>query len=132
MGKAGDNFNNIAEKEGFAVTQEREKAEFGKGGKGDRRHINADRLRQGEKSIKIIIDYVDGSHVGVSGDNRVEEGIDSGQSSSVGPHIIPHLYPISSYRPSHSPLSHSVYLIPLLLHYPLEIGGGLCGTHHRK
>ena len=58
MGKAGDSFKNIAEKKRFAVgvIQEREKAEFGKGGKGDGRHINADRLRRGEKGTKIIID----------------------------------------------------------------------------
>ncbi len=85
-----------------------------------------------EKSTKIIIDYVDGGHAGVSGDNGVEEGIGSGQSSSVGPHIIHHLYPVSSYRPSHSPLSQSVYLISLLFHHPLKIGGALRGTHHTQ
>jgi hypothetical protein len=78
--------------------------------------MRTDSGERGEKSTKIIIDYVDGGHAGVSGNNRVEEGIDSGQSSSDGPHIIPHFYPISSYRPAHSPLSQSVYLIPLLLH----------------
>ncbi len=61
MGKAGDSFKDIAEKKMFAVgvkMQEREKAEFGKGGKGDGRHINADRLRRGEKGTKIIIDMM--------------------------------------------------------------------------
>ena len=44
---------------------------------------------------------------------------------SVGPDFIAYNYPVSSYRPSHSPLSQAVYLIPLLLHYPLKIGEGL-------
>ncbi len=76
MGKAGDSFKDIAEKKRFAVgvMQESEKAEFGKGGKGDGRHINADRLRRGEKDTKIIIENVDGGHAGVSGDNGMEEG----------------------------------------------------------
>jgi hypothetical protein len=47
------------------VTEERQKTEFGEGGKGDRRQINPDRLRLGEKSAKIVIDYVDGGHEGV-------------------------------------------------------------------
>ncbi len=100
--------------------------------RGDRRHINADRLRRGEKSTKIIIGYVDSGHARVSGDNRVKKSIDSGQSSSVGPHIIPHLYPVYSYCPSHSPLSQSVYFIPLFFYHPIKIGGVLRGTHYRK
>jgi hypothetical protein len=107
LGKAGDRFKDIAEKKRFAVgvMQEREKVEFGKGGKGDGRQINADRLRRGEKGTKIIIDYVDGGHAGVSGDNGMEEGIDSREGSGVGPHIIPYLYPVSPYFPSNPPLS---------------------------
>jgi hypothetical protein len=71
LGKAGDSFKNIAEKKGFAVgvMQEREKAEFGKGGKGDRRHINTDRFRRGKKSTTVVVDYVDGGHERVGGDN---------------------------------------------------------------
>ncbi len=36
----------------------------------DDTYINADRLRRGEKSTKIIIDYVDGGHAEVSGGNE--------------------------------------------------------------
>jgi hypothetical protein len=107
LGKARDSFKDIAEKKGFAVgvMQVREKAEFGEGGKGDGRHINADRLKQGEKGTKITIDYVDGGHAGVSGDNGMEEGIDSREGGGVGPHIIPYHYSVSPYCPSKPPLS---------------------------
>ena len=84
------------------------------------------------EDIKIIIDYVDGGHAGVSGDNGVEEGIDSREGGGVGPHIIPYHYSVSPYCPSDPPLSQSVHLVPLLLHHPFKVGGGLCGTHHRK
>ncbi len=72
------------------VTEEREEAKLGEGGEGNGGHINVDRLRRGEKGTKIIIDYVDGGHAGVSGDNGMEEGIDSREGGGVGPHIIPY------------------------------------------
>jgi hypothetical protein len=87
------------------VMQVTEKVEFGEGGKGDGRHIYANRRRRGEKSTKIIIDYVDGGHAGVSGDNGMEEGIDSREGGGVGPHIIPYHYSVSPYCPSNPPLS---------------------------
>jgi hypothetical protein len=65
----------------------------------------------------------------MSRDNGMEESIDSGQCSSVGPHIIPNLDPVSPDRPSYSPLPKSMYLVPLLLYHSLKIGGGLRGTH---
>jgi hypothetical protein len=114
------------------VTEEREETKFGEGGERNGRHINADRLKRGEKGTKIIIDYVDGGHAGVSGDNGMEEGIASREGGSVGPHIIPYHYSVSPYCPSNPPLSQSVHLIPLLLHHPLKVGGGLRGTHDRK
>ena len=134
MREARDSFEDITKDKRFAVgvTEEREEAKFGEGGEGNGGHIYANRLRRGEKSAKIIIDYVDGGHAGVSGDNGVEEGIDSREGGGVGPHIIPYHYSVSPYRPSDPPLSQSVYLVPLLLHHPLEIGGGLRGTHDRK
>ena len=134
LGKARDSFEDITKDKRFAVgvTEEREEAKFGEGGEGNGGHIYANRLRRGEKSAKIIIDYVDGGHAGVSGDNGMEEGIGSREGGGVGPHIIPYHYSVSPYRPSDPPLSQSVYLVPLLLHHPLEIGGGLRGTHDRK
>ncbi len=62
----------------------------------------------------------------------MEEGIDSREGGGVGPHIIPYYYSVSSYRPSDPPLSQSVHLVPLLLHHPLKVGGGLRGMHNRK
>ena len=64
--------------------------------------------------------------------NRVEESIDGGEGSCVGPYLVVDFYSVSPYRPSHSPLPKSMYLFPLLLDHPLEISGGLRGTHHRK
>ncbi len=80
----------------------------------------------------MVVDYVDGGHEGVGEDNGMEECIDSREGSGVCPHFITYLYPVSPYCPSNSALSQSVHLIPLLLHHPLEIGGSLRGTHHRK
>jgi hypothetical protein len=104
LGKAGDSFKNIAEKKGFAVgvMQEREKTEFGKGGKGDRRHINTDRLRRGKNSTKVVVDY---GHERVGGDNGMEKVIDSREGGGVCPHIIPYLYSVPPYCPSNPPLS---------------------------
>jgi hypothetical protein len=38
----------------------------------------------------------------------------------------------TSYSPSHSPLSKSMHLVPLLLHHPLKVSGVFRGTHDRK
>ena len=38
----------------------------------------------------------------------------------------------TSYSPSHSPLSKSMHLVPLLLHHPLKVSGGFRGTHNRE
>ncbi len=134
LGKARDSFEDITKDKRFAVgvTEEREETKFGEGGEGNGRHINADRLRRGEKGTKIIIDYVDGGHAGVSGDNGVEEGIDTREGGGVGPHIIPYHYSVSPYCPSNPPLSQSMHLIPLLLHHTLKVSGVLRGTHDRK
>ena len=107
MREARDSFEDITKDKRFAVgvTEEREEAKFGEGGEGNGGHIYANRLRRGEKSAKIIIDYVDGGHAGVSGDNGVEEGIDSREGGGIGPHIIPYHYSVSPYRPSYSSLS---------------------------
>jgi hypothetical protein len=106
LGKARDSFEDITKDKRFAVgvTEEREEIKFGEGGEGNGRHINADRLRRGEKGTKIIIDYVDGGHAGVSGDNGMEEGIDSREGGGVGPHIIPYYYSVSPSCPSNPPL----------------------------
>jgi hypothetical protein len=51
--------------------------------------------------------------------------------------LVPTSYPTSILSPpivqsSYSPFPMSMYLVPLLFHHPLKIGGGLRGTHHRK
>jgi hypothetical protein len=132
--KARDSLKDITEEEGFAVgvTEKGKEAKFCEGGERDRRHINTDRLRRGKNGTKVVIDNVDGGHEGVGGDNRMEESVDSGKGGCVGPYFIVYLYSVSSYRPSHSSLPQSVHLVPLLLNHPLEIGGGLRGTHDRK
>jgi hypothetical protein len=58
------------------MMEEWEETKLGEGGKGGRRDINADRLRGGKESIKVVVDYVDGGEVGMSRDNGVKEGID--------------------------------------------------------
>ena len=68
----------------------------------------------------------------MSGDNRVEEGIDGGKGGCVGPYFIVYVYLVSVYRPSHSPLSQSIHLVPLLLNHSLKIGEGLGGADDRK
>ncbi len=98
------------------------------GGKGDGRDVDTDRLRGGENSPKVIIYNVYSGKVGVSGDNRVEEGIDGGKGC-VGPPY--YVYLVSAYRPSNSPLSQSIHLVPLLFHYSLKIGGGECKRRWR-
>ncbi len=67
MREARDSFEDITKDKRFAVgvTEEREEAKFGEGGEGNGGHIYVNRLRRGEKSTKIIIDYVDGGHAGV-------------------------------------------------------------------
>ncbi len=47
-------------------------------------------------------------------------------------HFIVYVYFVSPYSPSQSPLSKSMHLVPLLLHHPLKVSGGLRGTHDRK
>ena len=50
MGKTRDSFEDITEDEGFVVgvSEEGKETKFGEGGKGDGRHIDADRLRGGK------------------------------------------------------------------------------------
>jgi hypothetical protein len=134
--KTSDSFKNTTEEEGFAVgvTEERKETKFCKGGKGDGRDIEADRFRGREKSTKVVpvVDNVDCGEERASGDNGVEESVDGGKSGCVSPHIIPYLNLVSPYGPSDSPLPEPVYLIPLLLNYPLYIDGSFRGTHHRQ
>ena len=74
MGKARHSFKDITEDEGFVVgvSEEGKEAKFSEGGKGDGRHIDANRLRGGKNGAKVVIDYVDGGEVGAGGNNRVE------------------------------------------------------------
>ncbi len=74
-----------------------------------------------------MVDNVDGGEVRVGGDNRMKHSIDSGEGSSVGVYIVLYVYLVSPYRPSHSPFPQSVYLVPFLLDYPLEIRGVFAG-----
>ena len=86
MGLAGDSFYDVTKKERLAVggaAEERKETKFGEGGKGDRRHINADRFRRGKNGTKVIIDNVDGSHEGVGGDNGMKKSVDSGKGGCV-------------------------------------------------
>jgi hypothetical protein len=134
LGKARDSLEDITKNERFAVgvTEERKETKFCEGGEGDGRHINADRLRRGKNGTKVVIDNVDGGHEGVGRDNGMKKSVDCGKGGCVGAYVVVYLYSVSSYSPSDSCLSQSVHLIPLLLHHPLEIGGGLRGTHHRE
>ncbi len=116
----------------MGVTEERKEAKFCEGGERDGGHINADRLRRGKNGTKVVIDNVDGGHEGVGRDNGMKKSVDSGKGGCVGSYVVVYFYSVSSYRPSHSSLPQSVHLVPLLLHHPLEIGGGLRGTHDRK
>jgi hypothetical protein len=134
VGEARDSLEDITKNERFAVgvTEERKETKFCEGGEGNGRHINADRLRRGKNGTKVVIDNVHGGHERVSGDNGMEESVDSGKGGCVGPYVIIYFYLVSSYRPSHSPLSKSVQLVPLLLHHPLKVGGGFRGTHNSE
>ncbi len=95
-------------------------------------YIDTDRFRGGKNGTKIIIDNVDGGHEGVGRDNGMKESVDSGKGGCVDPYFVVYLYSVSSYSPYHSSLPHSVHLVPLHLNHPLEIGGVLRGTHHKK
>jgi hypothetical protein len=114
------------------VTEVRKETKFSESGKRDRGDINSDRLRGGKNSTKVIIYNINSGQEGVGRNNRVDESIDSGKGGCVGPYVVIYLYPVSSYGPSHSSLPQSIYLVPLLLHHPLEICGGLRGTHDRE
>ncbi len=56
----------------------------------------------------------------------------TGKGGCVGPYFIIYVYLVSSYRPSHSPLSKSMHVVPLLLHHPLKVSGVFRGTHNRE
>ncbi len=62
----------------------------------------------------------------------MEESVYSGKGDCVIPDFIVYVYFVSFYSSSHSPLSMSMYLIPLLLHHPLKVSWGLRDTHERK
>jgi hypothetical protein len=135
LGEARDSLEDITKEKRFAVgvTEEREETKFCEGSEGNGRHINADRLRRGKNGTKVlVIDNFDGGHEEVGGDNGMEESVDSGKGGCVGPYFIIDVYLVSYYRPSHSPLSKSMHLVPLLLHHPLKVSGGFRGTHNRK
>ena len=75
MGKTRHSFKDITEDEGFVVgvSEEGKETKFSEGGKGDGRHIDADRLRRGKNGTKVVIDNVDGGHEGVGRNNGMEE-----------------------------------------------------------
>ena len=58
----------------MGVTEERKEAKFCEGGKRDREHINADRLKGGQSGTKLIIHNVDGGHERLGGNNGMEDG----------------------------------------------------------
>ncbi len=62
MGKARHSFAVGVVEERFAVgvVEERQETKFCEGGEGDGRHIDADRLRGGKDSAKVVVDNVDG------------------------------------------------------------------------
>jgi hypothetical protein len=68
LGKARDSFQDITVEKRFAVgvTEEREETKFREGGEGDGRDIDADRIRGGKDSAKVIVDNVDGGEVRLS------------------------------------------------------------------
>ena len=92
-------------------------AKVSEGGKGDGRHIDADRLWRGKNGAMVVIDDADGGEVRTGGDNRVEEGVDGGKGGCICAYIVLLVYLVSAYSPSHSPLSQSVHFIPLLFYY---------------
>ncbi len=73
MRKTRHSFKDITEDEGFVVgvSEEGKETKFSEGGKGDGRHIDADRLRGGKNGAKVVVDDVDGGKVG---EGRVEVG----------------------------------------------------------
>jgi hypothetical protein len=89
-------------------------------------------ITHSQNGTKVIIDNVDGGHEGVGGDNGMEESVYSGKGGCISPDFIVYVYFVSPYCPSHSPLSKSMHLVPLLLHHPLKVSGGLRGTHDRR
>jgi hypothetical protein len=69
----------------------------------------------------------------VGRDNGImEESVYSGKGGCVSPDLVVHVYFVSPYSPSDSPLSKSMHLVPLLLHHPLKVSGVFRGTHDRK
>jgi hypothetical protein len=101
------------------VTEERQETTFCESGEGDGGHIDADKLRGGKDSAKVIVDNVDGGEVRMGGDNRMKQSVDSAEFSCVGAYIVLYVYLVFTYRPSHPPLPHIMNLIPRLLHHPL-------------
>jgi hypothetical protein len=79
------------------MTEEWEETKLGEGGKRNSRYINADRLRGGKESTKVVVDYVDGGEVGMSRDNGVKEGIDGGKGGGVGSDCILDFNLVSPY-----------------------------------
>ena len=63
---------------------------------------------------------------------EIVESVDSGKGGCVGAYFIIYVYLVFSYRPSHSPLSKSMHLVPLLIHHPLKVSGFFRGTHNRE
>ena len=55
-----------------------------------------------------------------------------GRAAVFGTYFVVYLYSVSFYSPSHSPLSKSMHLVPLLLNHPLKVSGVFCGTYNRE
>ncbi len=104
--KVRHSFQDIVEEEGFAVgvTEERQETKLCEDGEGNGERIDADRLRGGKDSAKVIVDNVGGGEVRVGGDNRMKQSVDSGEGSCVGAYIVLYVYLVSPYLPSHPPL----------------------------
>ncbi len=85
--EARDSLEDITKEKRFAVgvMEERKETKFCKGGDGNGRNINADKLRRGKNGIKEVIDNVDGGHERLGGDNGMEESVDSGKGGCLGP-----------------------------------------------
>ena len=118
------------------MMEEWEETKLGEGGKGDSRYINADRLRGGKESTKVVVDYVDGGEVGMSRDNGVKEGIDGGKGGGVGSDCILDfnlVYPIVHLTLLFL-IQSIIYFIPLLLDYSLEVVlvGRMTGRRHLR
>ncbi len=63
------------------VTEERQETKLCENGEGDGGHIDADRLRGGKDSSKVIVDNVDGGEGRVGGNNRMKQSVDSGEGN---------------------------------------------------